>query len=60
MLLKVGFWALILKFWKLILGAIVAAWYGIKKILAGRKKNEEEYQVAEEVVKEKEVEETTV
>ena len=41
-LAKVGFWALILKFWKLIAGGAVAAYYGIRKWLTGRKRPEEE------------------
>ena len=41
-LAKVGFWALILKFWKLIVGGVVAAYYGVRKWLTGRKRPEEE------------------
>lgn len=41
-LAKVGFWALILKFWKLIAGGAIAAFYGIRKWLNGRKRPEEE------------------
>lgn len=39
-LMKVGFWALILKFWKLIAGGCVALWYGIKKFFIKKKQNE--------------------
>ncbi|CAN5418845.1 DUF2167 domain-containing protein [soil metagenome] len=41
-LAKVGLWAVILKFWKLIAGGLLAAFYGIRKWLTGRKKPEEE------------------
>lgn len=40
-LAKVGLWAVILKFWKLIAGGIVAAYWGIRKWLTGRNKPEE-------------------
>jgi uncharacterized membrane-anchored protein len=36
-LMKVGVWAMIAKFWKLIIGGLVAAWYSIKKFITGRK-----------------------
>lgn len=44
-LAKVGLWAVILKFWKLIAGGVVAAFYGVRKWLTGRKKPEEELAV---------------
>lgn len=44
-LAKVGLWALILKFWKLIAGGVIAAFYAIRKWLTGRKKPEEELAV---------------
>lgn len=50
-LMKVGFWALIAKFWKLIFGAIAAVGYGVKKFFRGRNK-EEEYSLVPEPVKE--------
>jgi uncharacterized membrane-anchored protein len=40
LLMKVGAWALIAKFWKLIAGGAIAAFYGVKKFLAGRRKDE--------------------
>jgi len=40
-LAKVGFWALIAKFGKVIVAAIVAAFYGVRKWLTGRGKPEE-------------------
>jgi len=40
-LMKVGFWAMILKFWKLIAGGLIAALYGGRKFFNGRKKKEE-------------------
>ena len=63
-LLKVGFWAMLLKFWKLIIGGIIAAFYGVKRFLTGRRKEEEsvatEEPVTDEPVLEKETEETSV
>ena len=44
-LAKVGFWALIVKFWKLIAAGVAAAYYGIRKWLTGRKRPEEELAV---------------
>lgn len=48
-LMKIGFWAVIAKFWKLIIGGIVAAFYGVKRFFTGKK---EESQVETEPVPE--------
>ena len=44
-LAKVGFFALILKFWKIMAGVVMAAFYYIKKILTGKKKEQEQEQM---------------
>lgn len=49
-LLKIGFWAMIVKFWKLIIGGLMAAWYGVKKYFVKRKGVEEVEEVTEPVV----------
>jgi len=41
-LTKVGFWAVIAKFLKLIIAGVVAAFYGVRKWLTGKKRKEEE------------------
>lgn len=41
-LAKVGFFALVLKFWKIIAGVIMAAFYYLRKILSGKKTEPEE------------------
>jgi len=44
-LAKVGLWAMILKFWKLIAAGVAAAYYGVRKWLTGKKRPEEELAV---------------
>lgn len=39
-LLKAGFWVMILKFWKLIVAGIVGAWFLVKKFILGKKEQE--------------------
>ncbi len=41
-LAKVGFFALLLKFWKVIAGVLMAAFYYLKKVLGGKKTEPEE------------------
>jgi uncharacterized membrane-anchored protein len=40
LLMKAGIWVVIAKFWKLILGGIIAAFYGVRKFITGRRKDE--------------------
>jgi uncharacterized membrane-anchored protein len=40
-LAKVGFFALIVKFWKVLLVAVAGAWQAIKRFLGGRRRDEE-------------------
>lgn len=42
-LAKIGFWALLVKFWKLIMGGLFAAYYAVKKFLTGRGRKEPGY-----------------
>lgn len=57
-LLKVGFWAILAKFAKVIIGGLVAAFYAVRKFLTGRGKKEETMVTEEEPIEE--TEETTV